>query len=107
GVARCVLAPRIESAGCEHPQQVAGPAADLSHLGRALAALRTLAGAAARARRRRAERQRAGIGRRSCPILIRRIAEQKFSSCHGSFTRLSYARKNWQLLSLLVFPPQC
>ena len=47
------LRPESQSAGCENSQQVAGPAADLSHLRRALATLRTLAGAPARARRRR------------------------------------------------------
>ncbi len=52
GVARRVPAPRMQSAGREDPQQVADPAADLSHLRRTLATLRTLAGAAARARRR-------------------------------------------------------
>ena len=51
GVARFVPAPRIQSAGGEDPQQVANPAADLSHLRRALATLPTLAGSAARARR--------------------------------------------------------
>ena len=49
GVARGVLAPRIQSEGCEDPQQVADPTADLSHLRRAVATLRTLAGAVARA----------------------------------------------------------
>jgi hypothetical protein len=53
GVARRVPAPRMQSAGGEDPQQVANPAADLSHFRRALATLRTLAWAPARARRRR------------------------------------------------------
>ena len=51
GVGRRMPAPRMQSAGGEHAQQVASPAADLSHLRRALATLRTLAGAPARARR--------------------------------------------------------
>ncbi len=51
GVARFVPASRIQSTSGEDPQQVADPAADLSHLRRALATLRTLAGTAARARR--------------------------------------------------------
>src|SRR5208282_6272651 len=62
GLARCVLAPRIQSAGGEDSQQMADPAADLSHLRRPLAALRTMAGAAAGARSRRAGR---GSGHRS------------------------------------------
>src|ERR1017187_4072026 len=65
GVARRLPAPRMQSAGCEDPQQVADPAADLSHLGRALATLRTLAGAPARARRRRV-----GTGRGYRPFVI-------------------------------------
>ena len=65
GVARRLPAPRIESAGGEDPQQVANPAADLSHLRRALATLRTMAGAPARARRRRV-----GTGRGYRPIMI-------------------------------------
>ena len=59
------LRPESQSAGREDPQQVADPAADLSHLRRALATLRTLAGAPARARRRRA-----GTGRGYRPIVI-------------------------------------
>ena len=59
------LRPESQSAGCEDPQQVADPAADLSHLRRALATLRTLAGAPARARRRRV-----GTGRGYRPIVI-------------------------------------
>ena len=53
GVARRLPAPRTQSAGREDAEQVADPAADLSHLRRALATLRTLAGPAARAPRRR------------------------------------------------------
>ena len=45
------LRPEIQSAGGEDTKQMADPAADLPHLGRALATLRTLAGAPARARR--------------------------------------------------------
>ena len=50
-VARRVPAPRIQSAGGEDSQQVANPAADLSHVRRALATLRTLAGTPVRAGR--------------------------------------------------------
>ncbi len=53
GVARLVPAPRKQSAGGEDSEQMADAAADLSHLRRALATLRTLAGLPARARRRR------------------------------------------------------
>ena len=65
GVARRVPAPRMQSAGCEHPQQVAGGAADLSHLRRPLATLRSLAGTTARTCRRRV-----GTGRGYRPIVI-------------------------------------
>jgi tetratricopeptide (TPR) repeat protein len=65
GVGRRVPAPRMQSTGCEDPQQVADPAADLSQLRRALATLRTLAGAPARAPRRRI-----GTGREYRPIVI-------------------------------------
>jgi YVTN family beta-propeller protein len=73
GVARRVPAPRIESAGCEDSQQVADPAADLSHLRRALATLRTLAGAAARARRRQKSKEENG----TCPEKLSRRNSRK------------------------------
>ena len=64
GLVRRLPATRKQSAGCKDPQQMADPAADLSHLCRALATLRALAWSTARSCRP------VGTGRRYRPVLI-------------------------------------